>query len=138
MTEFQKTLLILHASLATLAAGTVFINSLALVMVRRLPEGAQQDGVIRLTTLIHQWVYYPLLAAALLSGLYLTQVTGALAEGKWLHWKLLMVVLLAGLGLLVGRQLRSGRFAKPVSLLVHIAAFAVVYSILHLALLKPY
>jgi uncharacterized membrane protein len=131
-------LLTLHVTAAALVAGALFLQSLGVVMALRLPSEAQRLGVRTLQLRMHRFIYYPILAVAVITGFWLTFAGDVFAQGRWLHWKLVFVVLLAGLGLLTGRGIRAERPAKPLALVVHIAVFVIVACIVYLAVLRPY
>lgn len=131
-------LLTLHITSISLVVGTLFLQSLSVVMAMRLKTPEQAEGARILQRRIHLFIYYPILAVAVLSGLYMAMTTGAFTEGKWLHWKLIFVMVLAGLGLLVGMETRGKKVAKPVALLIHIAIFIVSASVIYLAAVKPF
>lgn len=130
-------LVALHVTAAALVIGALFLQSLAVVMALRLKSAEQQEGNRILQRRMHLFVYYPILAVALGSGLWLAQMTDAFAQGKWLHWKLVAVVLLVGLGLLTGRGISARRVFKPAAMLVHIAIFLVSLWIVWLVTTRP-
>ena len=134
----QAFLVTLHVLAATIVVGVLFLQSLAVVMARRLPSEAQRQGVRTLHGRVHAFVYYPILAATLLAGLWIALAQDAFAGGRWLHWKLVLVVLLVGLGLLTGRGIRAERPVRPLAIVVHIAVFLVAGGIVYLAALKPF
>ena len=131
-------LLTLHIAAAALTAGALFLQSLAVVMALRLAKPEWREGARILQQRLHRFIYYPILVVTLLGGLWLALATGAFGEGKWLHWKLVLVVLLVGLGLLVGKELRGGKVIKPVAMVVHIVIFLVILAIVYLAAVKPF
>ena len=128
----------LHATAAAIVVGVLFLQSLAVVMALRLPGDQQREGVRILQKRIHAFIYYPILAVTLLSGLWNALATDAFGQGSWLHWKLVFIVLLIGLGLLTGQGIRSERPRRPVAMAVHIGVFVIAACILYLAVLKPY
>ena len=133
----EDIVLALHISAIALVVGTLFLESLMVVMALRLPNEQQQAGTGTLLTRVHTFIYYPILGVAVLSGLWLAHSTGAFGSGKWLHWKLVLVVLLAGLGMLVGREIRQGKVSKGPAMAVHIVIFLMSIAIIYLATAKP-
>ena len=131
-------LVTLHVLSAAIVVGVLFLQSLAVVMALRLPADAQRQGVRILQGRIHAFIYYPILGVTLITGLWNALAVDAFATGRWLHWKLVFVVLLVGLGLLTGRGIRAERPLRPLAMIVHIAIFVVAGCIVYLAVLKPY
>ena len=128
----------LHVTAAAIVVGVLFLQSLAVVMALRLPSDAKRAGVRLLASRMHAFIYYPILGVTALTGFWNAFAGDAFAQGRWLHWKLVFVVLLAGLGLLVGRGIRAERPVRPVALMIHIAVFVISACIIYLAVLKPY
>lgn len=131
-------ILALHVTAIALVVGTLFLQSLAVVMALRLPSPEQQAGVRTLQGRIHRFIYYPILAVAIVTGAWLAVESDAFSEGSWLRWKLVLVVVLIGLGFLVGGELRGRRVIKPLALAVHIAIFLLSAWIIYLATIRPY
>ena len=134
----QTALLILHVTLAATVVGVLFAQSLLVVMALRLRGEGQRQGVRIVQRRLHGFVYYPLLAVTLLSGAWLAWAGDAFAQGSWLRWKLVAVVLLIGLGLLTGQALHTERPARGLALAVHVAILALSAAVLGLAVLKPF
>ena len=130
-------LLTLHVLFAAITIGVLFVESLGMVMALRISEEAHRDGARLLHQRVHRGIYYPSLAVALISGFLLAWNEGVLTAG-WLAWKLVLVVLLAGLGLMAGQALKRRLTAKPAALAVHILILAVSAGIVALAELKPF
>jgi uncharacterized membrane protein len=130
--------LTLHVTGAAIVVGVLFLQSLLVVMALRLRGESQREGVRRVQARVQAGVYYPLLAFALLTGAWIAWLDDALAHGRWLHWKLLAVVLLVGLGLLTGQALRSERPSRPLALAVHVAIVLVSALIVFLAAVQPF
>lgn len=130
-------LLTLHVTAMALVLGTLFLQSLAVVMALRLKTAEHQVGVRELQRRIHAFIYYPILLVALASGMWLAIDGDAFSQGKWLQWKLVAVVLLIGLGFLVGWELRGGRVFKPVAMMIHIVIFLLALAIVYLATVRP-
>lgn len=133
----REVLLTLHILFAAIVIGVLFAESLGMVMVRRLAEEAHREGARRLQQRIHRGIYYPALGVALVTGFLLGWRQGMLADG-WLAWKVLLVVLLAGLGLMAGQALSQREFAKPAAIVVHIGILFLSAAIVALAALKPF
>ncbi|HEX7927503.1 MAG TPA: CopD family protein [bacterium] len=131
-------LLTLHVTGMALVVGTLFLQSLAIVMAQRLKGAGHQEGVRELQRRIHLFIYYPILAVTLLTGLWLALDGEVFSQGKWLQWKLVLVILLIGLGFLVGWELRSQRVPKPIAMLIHIVIFLLAAAIVYLATVRPF
>jgi uncharacterized membrane protein len=134
---YQPYLLALHVTATALVVGTLFLQSLVVVMALRLPNPTHREGVRLMQRRVHLYIYYPILAAAVLTGLWLAWLVEAFEDGHWLYWKLVLVVVLVGLGLLTGGELRRERVAKGPALAVHIVIFVVSTWIIFLATAKP-
>lgn len=130
-------ILTLHVTAMSLVVGTLFLQSLAVVMALRLKAAEHREGVRELQRRIHAFIYYPILGVALLSGLWLAIDGDAFSQGKWLQWKLVLVILLIGLGLLVGWELRGKRVIKPLAMVIHILIFLLALGIVYLATVRP-
>ena len=128
----------LHVTAVALVIGTLFLQSLTLVMALRLKTEEQREGNRILQSRIHLFIYYPILLVAIASGLGLALAGDAFTEGKWLHWKIVGVVVLIGLGLLTARGVRAQKVVKPLAMLVHIAIFLVSLWIVYLATARPF
>lgn len=131
-------LLTLHVTSVSIVIGSLFVQSLGVVMALRLKSEEQREGVRNLQRRVHLFIYYPILLVALGSGLWLALAGDVFSTGKWLHWKLVGVVLLIGLGLLTGRSIRARKPIKPLAMLVHICIFLVSFWIVYLATARPF
>jgi uncharacterized membrane protein len=131
-------LLTIHVTAMAIVVGTLFLQSLAVVMAQRLTGAGHQDGVRELQRRIHWFIYYPILAVTLATGLWLALDGDVFSQGKWLHWKLVLVIMLIGLGFLVGRELRGRGVIKPLAMSIHVAIFLAAAAILYLALIRPF
>ncbi len=131
-------LITLHATAAAIVVGALFVQSMAVVMAQRLNGDAQREGVRMLERRMHLFIYYPILAVTLLTGLILAITGGAFADGRWLHWKLLFVIVLVGLGFLTGRNVTAEQPLRAFAMAVHVLIFIVSGCILYLAVLQPY
>jgi uncharacterized membrane protein len=125
-------LVALHVTATALVIGTLFLQSLAVVMALRLKAGEQQEGVRILQGRIHMFIYYPILLVAVGTGLWLAMTSDAFRQGTWLYWKLVGVVLLIGLGFLTGINIRAARVLKPLAMSVHVGIFLVSLWIVYL------
>ena len=76
----------LHVTAISLVVGTLFLQSLTIVMALRLKSDAQREGQQILQQRIHWFIYYPILAVALATGLGLALASDAFHQGRWLHW----------------------------------------------------
>ncbi len=135
-------LLALHVTATSLVVGTLFLQSLLVVMALRLKVAQQREGVRIMQLRLHLFIYYPILAVALGSGFWMASLGEVFGQGRWLHWKLVLVMLLIGLGLLTGGHLRgrsAGRdAAKGRAMAVHIVIFVLSAWIVYLATVKPF
>jgi uncharacterized membrane protein len=130
-------LLTLHVTGMALVVGALFLQSLGIVMALRLKGAGHQDGVRELQRRIHAFIYYPILAVTLSTGLWLALDGDAFSQGKWLQWKLVLVTVLIGLGFLVGWELRAKRIVKPIAMAIHIVIFLLAAGIVYLATVRP-
>lgn len=130
-------LLALHVTAVSLVVGTLFLQSLSVVMALRLQSDVQREGQRIVQQRIHWFVYYPILLVALATGLGLALSSGAFHQGHWLQWKLVGVVLLVGLGFLTGWEIGAKRVLKPIAMTVHVAVFLVSLWVMYLAAVRP-
>jgi len=131
-------LVALHVTTAMLAAGVLFAVSLGVVVAKRLPGESQQEGVKMMLRRLQLGAYYPMLGIAVISGLSQAWITGALSEGRWLHWKLVAVVMLVGLGFVTSHVVITGQVRKSTALSIHISIFLFTALIVFLAVHKPF
>ena len=129
--------LALHVTAVCLVVGTLFVQSLTVVMALRLKSETERAGQRFVQQRIHWFVYYPILLVALATGLGLALSSGAFQQGHWLQWKLVGVVLLVGLGFLTGWEIAAKRVFKPIALLVHVGIFLVSLGVIYLAAVRP-
>lgn len=127
-----------HVTFATITVGIVFLQSLLLVMALRLTTEEQQHGVRTLQARIQLMVFYPVVGIALMTGLINSQILDSFNNGKWLHWKLLIFMVLVGLGLYVGSLIHKKQLNKGLVLVVHVLVFVTSYSIIYMAVVKPF
>ena len=131
-------LLTFHIVFSALLLGTLFVQSLLVVMTFRLKGAGQRDAVRLMQRRVQNLVYYPALVVAVATG-FAGAIPAALFEqGKWLHWKLVLVVLLAGLGLITGGELARPFSSKPKALVVHILVFLLGCAIIYLSIARPF
>lgn len=131
-------MLMLHVVAISLVVGTLFVQSLAVIFRLRLKSDEQIKGAQWVQYRIYKFIYYPILLVAILTGIYLAMVTDAFAQGKWLDWKLLLLVILIGFGLLNGRQINNRDLPKPFAMIVHIGIFCVAAGMIYLVEAKPF
>lgn len=130
-------ILALHVTASSLVVGTLFVQSLAVIFRLRLKDPQQITGAQWIQQRIYRFIYYPILVVAVVSGLVLAVQTAAFSQGKWLHWKLVGLVLLIGFGFLNGRQIENRDLPKVFAMMVHIGIFCVAVAMIYLATVKP-
>jgi uncharacterized membrane protein len=130
-------LVTIHVLFAAIVIGALFIESLAMVVQRRLPHEEHREGARLLMARLHRGGYYPSLLIALITGAVLAWHQDVLSSG-WLAWKLVLVVLLIGLGMIGGQALRKAALPRPASLIVHILIVFIAGGIVYLAYVKPF
>ena len=131
--------LALHMVSMCLVIGTLFLQSLTVVFRLRLKSVEEVTGIRKIQSRVHKFIYYPILAVTVLSGFYLgTQTEVFSKDQRWIHWKLLMLLVLAGLGVLNGKQIKSDILPKKYAMMVHIAIFIVGAFMIYLATIKPF
>ena len=132
-------LLTLHVTGVCLVVGTLFVQSLAVIFRLRLNDPAQIEGARWIQNRIYLFIYYPILVINIATGLYLALSQGLFsAEGqRWLHWKLMFLVLLIIFGFMNGRQINNPDLPKPLAMFVHIGIFCVSAVMIYLAQARP-
>ncbi|MBF0286688.1 MAG: hypothetical protein HQM14_02625 [SAR324 cluster bacterium] len=128
----------LHVISICLVVGTQFVQSLAVIFRLRLEKQEQIIGAQWIQYRIYKFIYYPILIIAIGTGFYLAIVTGAFSQGKWLHWKLVLLVILIGFGFLNGRQINDKDLPKPFAMFVHIGIFCVASVMIYLVKVRPF
>ena len=100
-------LLTLHVTGVCLVVGTLFVQSLAVIFRLRLTDQAQIEGAQWIQRRIYLFIYYPILVITIISGLYLALTQGLFSiEGqRWLHWKLMFLIILIIFGFMNGKQI---------------------------------
>ena len=121
-----------------LVVGTLFLQSLIVVFRLRLKKHEEVAGVKNVQKRIHKFIYYPILGVTLISGIVLANITGAFSEGKWIHVKLVLLMILIALGVQNGRQIKEAVLPKKYAMMVHIAIFIVGACMIYLATIKPF
>jgi len=130
--------LTLHMISMCLVIGTLFLQSLTVVFRLRLKSAEEATGLEKTQSRIHKFIYYPILGVTLISGIVLAVKTGALTEGKWLHLKLALLMILIVLGVQNGKQIKETVLPKKYAMMVHIAIFIVGAWMIYLATIKPF
>ena len=130
--------LTLHMISMCLVIGTLFLQSLTVVFRLRLKSAEEAMGLEKTQTRIHKFIYYPILGVTLISGVVLAIKTGAFSEGKWIHVKLVLLMVLIALGVQNGRQIKEAVLPKKYAMMVHIAIFIVGAYMIYLVTIKPF
>jgi uncharacterized membrane protein SirB2 len=130
--------LTLHMISMSLVVGTLFLQSLSVVLRLRLKKQEEIDGLRNIQNRIHKLIYYPLLAVTIFSGIMLTVKTGAFGQANWIVAKLGLLVLLIVLGVLNAKQIQADMLPKKYAMMVHIAIFLIGAGMIHLATTKPF
>ena len=133
-------ILTLHVTGVCLVVGTLFVQSLSVIFRLRLTQSEQIAGAQWIQRRINYFIYYPILLVTMATGLYLALVQGLFtADGeRWLHWKLIFLVLLIIFGFMNGQQIKKTELQKPLAMFVHIGIFCVSAVMIYLALAKPF
>jgi len=127
----------LHVTGASIVIGVLFLQSMMIVMALRLQSEEQKAGLKAIMHRIEKFIYYPILVVTLLTGLYAMNVTNALKNGVWLHYKFIFLILLVGLGAMVSGLLRTEKPAKAKAMAVHVLIFIISFCVVYLAVFKP-
>jgi uncharacterized membrane protein len=72
--------LTLHMLSMCLVVGTLFLQSLSVVLGLRLKSAEERTGLKKTQKRIHKFIYYPILFVTVASGLYLAIKTGVFNE----------------------------------------------------------
>lgn len=128
----------IHVTSASLVVGTLFVQSLAVIFRLRITDSAQIEGAQFIQSRIYKFIYYPILVITFISGLYIATQTGAFQSGKWLHWKLMLLLVLIVFGLMNGRQIHKKDLPKPLAMFVHIGIFCTSAVMIYLVSVKPF
>ena len=121
-----------------LVIGTLFLQSLTVVFRLRLKKQEEVDGAKNIQKRIHKFIYYPILAVTIISGIVLAVKTNVFAESNWILPKLGLLLVLIVLGILNGKQIQSDVLPKKYAMMVHIAIFLIGSGIIYLATIKPF
>jgi len=130
--------LTLHMISMSLVVGTLFLQSLSVVLRLRLKKQEEVNGLRNIQNRIHKLIYYPILAVTIFSGIMLTVKTGAFGQANWIVAKLGLLVLLIVLGVLNAKQIQADMLPKKYAMMVHIAIFLIGAGMIHLATTKPF
>ena len=130
--------LTLHMISMSLVVGTLFLQSLSVVLRLRLKKQEEVDGLRNIQNRIHKLIYYPILAVTIFSGIMLTVKTGTFGQANWIVAKLGLLVLLIVLGVLNAKQIQADMLPKKYAMMVHIAIFLIGAGMIHLATTKPF
>ena len=130
--------LTLHMISMSLVVGTLFLQSLSVVLRLRLKKQEEIDGLRSIQSRIHKLIYYPILAVTIFSGIMLTVKTGEFGQANWIAAKLGLLVLLIALGVLNAKQIQTDLLPKKYAMMVHIAIFLIGAGMIHLATTKPF
>ncbi|MDP6180710.1 MAG: hypothetical protein QGG48_12540, partial [Desulfatiglandales bacterium] len=122
----------------SLVVGTLFLQSLSVVLRLRLKKQEEIDGLRSIQNRIHKLIYYPILAVTIFSGIMLTIKTGEFGQANWIAAKLGLLVLLIVLGVLNAKQIQADLLPKKYAMMVHIAIFLIGAGMIHLATTKPF
>jgi len=129
-------LTVIHVLFASFVIGSLFVESLAMVVQRRLPDEEHREGARLIMARLHGGAYFPALVVAVASGFLLAWMEGLLSEG-WLAWKLVLVVLLVGLAMIGGQALRKAALPRPAALAVHVLVVLIAAGIVYFARIRP-
>ncbi|TDJ57730.1 MAG: hypothetical protein E2O42_09850 [Nitrospina sp.] len=130
--------LTLHMVSMCLVVGTLFLQSLTVVFRLRLKSAEEREGLRKTQKRIHKFIYYPILFVTVASGLYLAIKTGVFDEAQWIYTKLGLLLVLVGLGIQNGRQIKQDHLPKKYAMMVHIAIFLIAGGMIYLATVKPF
>ncbi len=130
--------LTLHMISMSLVVGTLFLQSLSVVLRLRLKKQEEIDGLRSIQNRIHKLIYYPILAVTIFSGIMLTIKTGEFGQANWIAAKLGLMILLIVLGVLNAKQIQADLLPKKYAMMVHIAIFLIGAGMIHLATTKPF
>ena len=130
--------LTLHIISMCLVVGTLFLQSLTVVFRLRLKKQEEVDGAKNIQKRIHKFIYYPILAVTIISGIVLAIKTNVFSDANWILPKLGLLLILIVLGILNGRQIQTDVLPKKYAMMVHIAIFLIGSGIIYLATIKPF
>lgn len=130
--------LTLHMISMCLVIGTLFLQSLTVVFRLRLKNDDEILGLKKTQARIHKFIYYPILGVTLISGIYLAVTTGVFQEASWIKVKMILLIVLIGLGVMNGKQITQDVLPKKYAMMVHIPIFIVGAGMIYLATIKPF
>ena len=130
--------LTLHSISMCLAVGTLFLQSLTVVFRLRLKKQEEIDGAKNIQIRIHKFIYYPILAVTIISGVILSVQTNVFSEANWIFAKLGLLVILIIFGILNGKQIQADVLPKKYAMMVHIPIFLIGAGMIYLATIKPF
>ena len=130
--------LTLHIISMCLVVGTLFLQSLTVVFRLRLKKQEEIDGAKNIQKRIHKFIYYPILAVTIISGIVLAAKTNVFAEANWILPKLGLLFILIVLGILNGKQIQTDVLPKKYAMMVHIPIFLIGAGMIYLATIKPF
>ena len=129
--------LTLHMISMCLVIGTLFVQSLSVVLRLRLKSTEEAEGLRKTQNRIHKFIYYPILGVTIISGAVLAGKTRVFTESQWIYWKLGLLAVLIALGIQNGKQIKEDSLPKKYAMMVHIAIFIVGACMIYLATIKP-
>ena len=121
-----------------LVVGTLFLQSLTVVFRLRLKKQEEIEGAKNIQKRIHKFIYYPILAVTIISGMVLAVKTNVFAEANWIFVKLGLLVILIIFGILNGKQIQADVLPKKYAMMVHIPIFLIGAGMIYLATIKPF
>ena len=130
--------LTLHMISMCLVIGTLFVQSLSVVLRLRLQTPEEAEGLRKTQNRIHKFIYYPILGVTLISGIVLAIKINVFAESQWIYWKIGLLFMLIALGIQNGRQIKEDALPKKYAMMVHIAIFIIGACMIYLATVKPF
>ena len=130
--------LTLHSISMSLVVGTLFLQSLSVVFRLRLKKQEEIDGAKDIQRRIHKFIYYPILAVTIISGVILSVQINVFSEANWIFAKLGLLVILIIFGILNGKQIQADVLPKKYAMMVHIPIFLIGAGMIYLATIKPF
>ena len=121
-----------------LVVGTLFLQSLIVVFRLRLKSNEQVEGIRNVQIRIHKFIYYPILAVTILSGIVLAVKTNVFGEANWIYAKLILLMALIAFGVMNGKQIKKDLLPKKYAMMVHIPIFIIAAFMIYLATIKPF
>ena len=121
-----------------LVVGTLFLQSLTVVFRLRLKKQEEIDGAKNIQIRIHKFIYYPILAVTIISGMVLAYNANVFATANWIFVKLGLLVILIIFGILNGKQIQADVLPKKYAMMVHIPIFLIGAGMIYLATIKPF